>query len=79
MKNTEGFTFDPEEHRFSVNGVVWPSITQVLREAGMIDDRWFDEYSATRGSYVHKICELHEKGILDPKSVDDDLKGYFKA
>ena len=73
------FKFDKDKHQFIVNGIVYPSITQVLVEAGFLDTRWFDEYSATRGTYVHTICEWHERGTLDESSIDDEIKVYYEA
>ena len=73
------FTFDRETHQFKVGGIVWPSITQVLVSTGFINTKWFDDYSATRGTYVHKIVELDIKGILDKSSIDPALQGYYDA
>ena len=77
--NEVDFVFDRGKHLFIVNNEVWPSITQVLRAAGMIDDRWFDDYSALRGTYVHKICELDLADNLNESTIDDKLLGYYEA
>jgi len=43
-----------EDHRYFVGEVEYPSVTRILREEGLVDDQWFTEHSAKRGSAVHK-------------------------
>ena len=33
--------FDPALHEYSDGGVIIRSVTQILKAAGLIDDRWF--------------------------------------
>lgn len=70
-----------ENHEYFVDGVQYPSVTQVLGAAGVYGDsmRFYDERSRIRGKNVHRIIELHLKGILDKKTVDKRLKGYYDA
>lgn len=72
-------TFEEVEHRYSVNGLVMPSVTQVLCGVNLIDTRWFDELSAWRGSVVHRICELDDQNDLDESDVDERVQGYLDA
>lgn len=60
-------------------GVEWPSVTEVLKLAGLIDDQWFTEHSAWRGSVVHKCCEYEDFEDLDEGSVDERIAGYLEA
>lgn len=54
------------------------SVTQVLTVAGEIDDRWFSEEAARRGSIVHAMAEqIDIDGTCDP--VPFDLQGYVDA
>lgn len=59
--------------------VDWPSVTEVLKLAGLINDQWFTEHSAWRGSVVHKCCEYEDFEDLDEKSVDERVTGYLEA
>ncbi|MDD2858876.1 MAG: PD-(D/E)XK nuclease family protein [Candidatus Nanopelagicales bacterium] len=72
-------TFDPATHTYRVDGVRLPSVTQIMRATGIIDDRWFDAWSRDRGSAVHLACELADHGTLDEASVDPRIRGYVTA
>lgn len=55
--------FDPVLHEYSDGDVIIPSVTQVLKRAGLIDDRWFSEEARDRGSAVHTLCERYAHGV----------------
>lgn len=76
----EGLAFDEEHHIFTVNGKVIPSVTTILKKAGMTPDYSFvDPWYAQRGTYVHKATELWEKGVLDEDSVDKEILPYLNS
>lgn len=54
--------FDAELHVYTANGVILPSVTQVLKRAGLIDDRFFTSEARERGSAVHTLCERYAQG-----------------
>lgn len=54
--------FNAELHEYSENGVIIPSVTQILQNAGYIDARWFTAEARDRGSAVHTLCERYAKG-----------------
>ena len=56
-------TFDPALHEYSDGDVIILSVTQILKRAGYIDDRWFSEEARDRGSAVHTLCERYAHGI----------------
>ena len=75
--------FDEAIHRYTVNGVIVPSVTQIITSVGLYE---FDFVSsetlaiaAERGRIVHTYIEWYEKGILDESSIDPELQGYFDA
>lgn len=72
-------TFEPESHLYRLNGSKVPSVTQVLKSVGIIDDSWFTEHSAWRGSVVHMVCQLEDEGDLDEASVAPEVTGYLEA
>jgi len=78
----EGLTFDEEHHLFTVNGKVIPSVTTILKRAGMTPD-WSNipdiEWYAQRGTYIHRATELWENGTLDEDTVDDEIRPYLEA
>jgi len=72
----QALEFDDERHEYSVCGKVVPSVTQILKSVGLIDDRWFNDHACTRGSYVAEATAYDDRGILDFASLDDEIKPY---
>lgn len=76
-------TFDPTKHEYRFNGVVMPSVTQILKAVGLSDYSHIPadtlQKAAERGHVVHEIIELYERGILDESSIDPALRGYFES
>lgn len=61
--------FDPELHEYadSETGEVIRSVTQILLDAGLIDNRWYTAEARERGTAVHTLCERYAQGVR----VDD--------
>lgn len=66
-------------HTYSVAGRTLPSVTQILRGVGLIDDRWFGEQHAERGRVIHEVTRLHDEDDLDECTVDQVLRAYLDA
>jgi hypothetical protein len=60
--------FNPEFHEYSVSDRIIPSVTQILKTAGYIDDRYFTAESRDRGTAVHELCRRYTDGIRKDKS-----------
>jgi len=75
--------FDPVLHRYSVDGVVWPSVTQVLVATGIYNfediPRDQREYVMARGSAVHEATRMLDEDDLDDSTVSDTLRPYLDA
>lgn len=56
-------TFDPAVHEYRDGDVVIPSVTQILKMAGLVDDRFYTDEARERGSAVHELCERYAHGI----------------
>lgn len=69
--------FDEATHTYTVDGKVVPSVTQVLKSAGLIDARWFNQGARDRGRIVAIAIELHSKNNL--QYVPDGYQGYVDA
>lgn len=70
--------FDEEEHVYTWNGKVVPSVTQVLKTVGLSQsyegvnpERL--RIAGERGTKVHKTIELWNAGTLDWSTVDDEV------
>lgn len=71
--------FDEPAHRYTVAGVVRPSVTQVLsvldEYAGV--DRELLERAARFGRNVHAAVDLFNRGVLDLADLDPALRPYL--
>lgn len=68
--------FDDATHTYFVNGEIVPSVTQVLKLAGLVDDRWFTEFGRWRGSAVHKATHYFDEGDIDRRTLDPIVKPF---
>lgn len=77
------FDFDPATHRYTVDGQPIPSVSQVLRAAGLVDYDGIPPdvlaYAAERGTAVHLACQYYDEGDLDPATLDPHLAPYVAA
>ena len=55
------------------------TVTELLKDEGFIDTQCFTEYYATRGTYVHKACELLDHDDLEEAELDPVLIPYVSA
>lgn len=72
--------FDEAAHKYRVNGVRTPSVTEILKP--LYSDLRFVQkdlldYASERGKAVHKAVELHVLGGLDYGSLSGDVALYF--
>jgi hypothetical protein len=73
-------TFAEFSHSYEVDGIVVPSVTQVLSLTG-IDDvsgipLHYLQRAAGIGTAVHQACELLDEDDLDLESLDPLIQGY---
>jgi hypothetical protein len=75
--------FNAERHEYRVNGVIVPSVTQVLQSVGLPDLSGVPadllEWKAGLGTAVHRATELDDLGDLDEESLDPAIKPYLEA
>lgn len=73
--------FDAEKHIYTVDGIVTPSVTQILdilsyEEFGKIDKSTLD-YASRRGTAVHEATESIDLGL--PFELDYETEPYIRA
>ncbi len=75
--------FNKKKHLYLLDGVVLPSVTQVLQEVGIID---FSKVPASLleaarkfGTATHLTTALSDKKILDEGDLDIHLKPYLEG
>jgi hypothetical protein len=79
LLNCYDVAFEKEGHVYTANGVIVPSITQILSAEGFINTDWYDEWSCNKGTQVHKAVHYDVLGELDEESVDEEIRPYLAA
>jgi len=83
MKKENEINFNNETHTYSMNGIIYPSVTQILQNSGLINIYGIDKeqlnIAQKFGNAVHKMIELYDKEILDIKKLDPRLKPYLNG
>lgn len=74
-------TFDEPTHTYSVDGVRWPSVTQILEPLQLLDGipQAALDAAARFGSHVHQAAHLYDLGRLDEEDLDDPLRPYLEG
>lgn len=67
-------SFDPASHQYAFNGVVWPSVTQILRGP---PNPYYTPRAADRGTAVHAAIALDLAGELDEETLDPAVAPYL--
>jgi hypothetical protein len=73
------FLFDKDAHVYTLGTQRLPSVTEILKGAGVIDDQWWTDAGRWRGSAVHAACWYDDQNDLDADSLDERLRGYVDA
>jgi hypothetical protein len=79
MSAAAKLTMDPETHVYTLGDQVLPSVTEILRGSGVVNDRWWTDAGRWRGSAVHNACWYDDQNDLDESTLDPALRGYVDA
>jgi hypothetical protein len=73
--------FNEAEHTYTVDGVRWPSVTQILDPLLELDGipRAALEAAARFGNHVHQACHLYDLNRLDEEDLDEPLRPYLEG
>lgn len=73
--------FNEEKHEYKINGVLVPSVTQIIKVLydfeGIPEDKL--EHAALRGKAVHKACEIFNLGQEFAWPLSNEIVPYFEA
>lgn len=76
-------TFEEEQHKYKLDGITIPSVTQILKDSGLIDLSFVDkellEQKADIGHKAHATTELYDKNDLNIEALHPLLKSYLDA
>jgi hypothetical protein len=82
MTEPKRLVFDEENHTYTVDGVVVPSVTDIcgiIPKLGIVPSAIINQ-AARRGSLVHELCQLVDYGCdKDGIPCPPDLVGYVLA
>ena len=79
LLNSLDVDFDKEQHIYRSNGIVIPSVTQILLAEHFIDETWFTEWSRDKGSMVHLAIKYDIAGELNEETLDEEIRPYLSA
>ena len=72
--------FDAMKHEYTEDGVVLPSVTEILKRVGLLDTKGFNRKSADFGTAVHEATVLIDLGQKTVEEYEDDPRyRYLKA
>ena len=78
---TLDLTFDEDLHRYTFNGLHIPSVTQILKTAGLVNLDWIPvevlEQKADLGKKVHSATELYDRNDLNFDALHPALLDYL--
>ena len=72
-------TFEPEGHRYFLDGVEVYGVTKILALAGLTSNFNHDEEAALRGTYTHDATVLLDNDELEWLALDPVLLPYVSA
>lgn len=71
VEEEQVFRFDAEKHQYWLGDTRLPSVTEVLRDTGLLSPYADgDSYFAERGTAVHRAVHLELEGRLDPAGLE---------
>lgn len=74
------FVYQSEGHRYLLDGVEIPSVTTVIRAAGLMPPMFgATDWHLQRGTAVHKATALSDENDLDETTVDPEIRGRLDA
>jgi len=75
------FQFNEEKHEYTLDGIVIPSVTQIIQDAGLTNfdnvNKELLDYKANIGRKVHTATELWDRGTLDGEGLHPILKRHL--
>lgn len=71
--------FDAPTHVYTVAGFERPSVTQILKDAGLIDTTWYTDEARERGRAVHFATQFLDEDDLEWETVLPKYRGFVQA
>ena len=73
--------FDPVTHRYTVEGRIIPSVTQRIKDAGLLGSaaQFYSPESAARGTAIHQACADRDHGLDVSAFAKGEHGGYVTS
>lgn len=71
-------TFDENTHTYTLDGVIVPSVTQLIDRAGMMDKSGYTQEARDRGTAVHKAIEQYDTAPVGMYVPDSAVAAYVE-
>ena len=75
----EGLIYKEEDHTYTLEGRKLTSVSAILKDCGIINNKFYTEAGANNGKRRHLLCELYDKGTLDWGSIGEADLPYLEA
>lgn len=72
-------TFDSETHTYRVGDEIIPSVTQILKDIGLIDTTHFKPEHSERGTTVHEATQFWDETGMEDDTIPEELLGYLEG
>ena len=79
VESPDAVEFNRAEHIYTRNGVILPSITQILVAEGIIDTAYYTDEGRHRGKMVHLACHLFDTSQISEEEIDAETEPYLRA
>lgn len=70
--------FDANKHEYWLAEQRLPSVTEILRAAGLVDSQHYNEHARERGTAVHAAVLYDDQHDLDESTVDPEVMPYLE-
>jgi len=71
--------YNDDKHEYRIDGVIVKSVTQVLKDVGIVDYSWAEQEDLDFGTAMHDTIEYYEKGTLDLETLHPLLEDRLEA
>jgi hypothetical protein len=79
VSDAPALRFDEAEHRYYLGSRELPSVTTILKMAGLLNPQHYTDFARERGALAHRALEWFDQGDLDESTLDDRLVPYLDA
>jgi len=71
--------FNADTHEYQVDGNIIPSVSQIIKDMGLLPFPPGMDWYLTKGTHVHLATQLYDEDDLDETSLDPVIAPYLTA